>query len=180
MNTKIYIIILFIAFGLFIGYKYGGDINTRVEDSNSTTNDIIEVDTWPTDVTNTEEIVTTTEEIVPTCVDETEGIPVITSLTPTSGPVGTEITLQGCNFAGFEGDLNVWIENASGTKGIVYSEVGSDAKTMNLKLNGPLCQTDNSYSGMPCEAELELIPGEYKIYTMPWGKKSNEVMFNIQ
>ena len=34
--------------------------------------------------------------------------PVITSITPTSGPVGTTIMVNGCNFQGFEGDKVIW------------------------------------------------------------------------
>ena len=112
-----------------------------------------------------------------TCVDEPEGVPVITSISPLSGMVGTKLEIKGCNFSGFEGDKNVWIENDKGVKGILYGERNADNKNIKITLVSPLCQSDNSYSGKECEAKLNLTPGQYKIYTMPWGKKSNEVRF---
>jgi hypothetical protein len=36
------------------------------------------------------------------CVDETEGTPVITSISTNSGTVDTKIVIRGCNFSGFE------------------------------------------------------------------------------
>ena len=48
-----------------------------------------------------------------------------------------------------------------------------------MKIEDKVCKQDNSYSGKPCTSWLNLIPGTYKIYTMPWGKKSNEVSFTI-
>jgi hypothetical protein len=114
-----------------------------------------------------------------TCIDNPEGDPVITSLSSYSGPVGTKLEIRGCNFSGFEGDKNAWIENAQGIKGILYGESGSTSKLLKVTLKSPLCQKDTSYSGLPCDAELILIPGKYKIYVMPWGKKSNEVSFTI-
>ncbi len=116
-----------------------------------------------------------------TCTDElAEGIPVITSVSSISGPVGTKIEIKGCNFAGFEGDKTVWIQDSEGVKGILAGDPGSTAKLLKLTLRSPLCQKDNSYSGLPCEAWLNLVPGIYKIYTEPWGKRSNEVSFTIQ
>lgn len=114
------------------------------------------------------------------CVDKPENAPVITSLSSYSGPVGTKLQIGGCNFNGFEGDLNVWIKNAQGTSGILYSEPGSTAKSMNIVLKPQACQTDESYRGLPCASYLNLTPGTYKIYTIPWGKKSNEATFTIK
>ncbi len=115
-----------------------------------------------------------------TCKDESEGVPVITSLSSDSASVEEKIEIRGCNFSGFEGDKNAWIENREGIKGIFYGEAGSTSKFLKLTLKSPLCQRDNSYSALPCDAWLTLSPGVYKIYTMPWGKKSNEVNFTIK
>lgn len=115
-----------------------------------------------------------------TCVDQPEAAPVITSLSSNSVSVGTKLVISGCNFAGFESDLNVWIENSQGVKGILYSEPGSTAKSMNIILKPQACKTDESYRGLPCASYLNLVPGTYKIYTIPWGKKSNEVVFTVK
>jgi hypothetical protein len=114
-----------------------------------------------------------------TCTDKPEGTPVITSLSTYSGPVGTKFEIRGCNFSGFEGDKNAWIENASGVKGFLPGEVGSTSKLLKVTLKSPLCQKDTTHSGRPCDARLTLTPGIYKIYAMPWGKVSNKVNFTI-
>ena len=115
-----------------------------------------------------------------TCKDEQEGIPVITSISSYSGSIGTKLEINGCNFAGFEGDKNAWIENSQGVKGILYGEPDSTSKKLKVTLKSPLCQQDNSYKGGPCDASLALIPGIYKIYVYPWGKESNKVGFTIK
>lgn len=114
-----------------------------------------------------------------TCVDSDEGSPVITSLSKTSGFLGDKLEINGCNFSGFEGDKVAWIENPEGAKGILYGELDSTAKSIKVVLKSPLCGKDNSYSGLPCGDYLTLMPGSYKIYTEPWGKKSNAVDFII-
>lgn len=114
------------------------------------------------------------------CIDAAEGMPVITSLSVNSGSVGTKLKIYGCNFAGFEGDLNAWIENSQGVKGIFYGASGSTSKLLSVTLDSALCQTDISYSGLPCDAKLSLAPGTYQIYTMPWGKLSNKVDFIVK
>lgn len=113
------------------------------------------------------------------CTDKLDGNPVITSLSAYSGSVGTSLEINGCNFLGFEGDRIALIENDKGEKGILYGKDGSTAKLIKVTLASLLCQKDTSYSGLPCDKYLTLKPGLYKIYTSPWGKKSNEVQFTI-
>ena len=115
-----------------------------------------------------------------TCIDKPEGIPIITWLSNHSGPVGTKLEINGCNFLGFEGDKNAWIENSNGVKGLLRGEAGSTGKLIKATLSSPLCSKDTSYSGLPCDASLTLVSGSYRIYVMPWGKKSNEVGFTIK
>ncbi|MCX6719517.1 MAG: hypothetical protein NTV36_00160, partial [Candidatus Staskawiczbacteria bacterium] len=114
---------------------------------------------------------------------ENNKTPVIESITSGSGLVGTEIEIKGKNLTGFEGDLNAWMENVNGEKGIMYSEIPYDPKgannVMRFKIEDKLCKTDNSYSGLPCVSFLNVVPGVYKIYTMPWGVKSNVVNFEV-
>jgi len=115
-----------------------------------------------------------------TCLDQPEGAPVITSLSNYSGSVGMELEINGCNFAGFEGDKNIWLENGLGIKGILFGESDSTNKLIKITLQSPLCQQDTSYSGLPCDDWLDVVSGKYKLYTMPWGNKSNLVDFIIK
>ncbi len=116
----------------------------------------------------------------PNPVDETP-LPVITSISQSSGPIGTIIELKGQNLAGFEGDLDAIIENSRGEtaflKGIGY--VPGDYKTIRVKIEARICKTNNSYSGLPCKEYLDIVPGTYKIFTSPWGKTSNKVQFIV-
>jgi hypothetical protein len=113
------------------------------------------------------------------CQDGPNLPPFISSLSAYSGKVGDLVEVNGCNFLGFEGDENIWLENAQGLKGIIYGEKGSSIRTLKIVLKSALCQKDNSYSGLPCAAQINLVPGKYKIYTSPWGKDSNKVDFTI-
>lgn len=135
---------------------------------------------------STTPVPTSTVGILPaTCVDEGQGDlagpPVITSISPTSGPIGTKIEIRGCNFSGFEGDKDAWIvsEENSNIGGFLKGEPSLNSKLIVVTLRSPLCMADNSYSGLPCQAYSTLTPGKYKIHTTPWGKQSNEAVFTI-
>ncbi len=108
-------------------------------------------------------------------------LPVITSISQSSGPIGTIITLIGTNLAGFEGDLNAIIENEKGETAFLpgIGSVPVNDKIIKIKIESQLCKKDNSYSGKPCESYLNIIPGTYNIYTAPWGKISNKVKFTV-
>lgn len=108
-------------------------------------------------------------------------LPNISNITPNHGPVGTKIEIIGKNLAGLEGDLNLWFENVAGVKGILYADSRTESNTNRILATIPsrLCQTDESYRGLPCQAWLNLVPGTYKVYTSPWGNKSNVVQFTI-
>ncbi|MCF7834147.1 MAG: hypothetical protein K9L98_02200 [Candidatus Pacebacteria bacterium] len=130
---------------------------------------------------NQNELINQNQTALPAdCIDQQEGVPVITSISSYSGSVGDKIEIKGCNFSGFEGDKNVWMESDNGIRGIIYGEKESTDKSVIFVLKSTLCQTDNSYSGNECEKSLNIIPGVYKIYTTPWGKKSNEVTFTVE
>ncbi|OGG83493.1 hypothetical protein A3A42_04710 [Candidatus Kaiserbacteria bacterium RIFCSPLOWO2_01_FULL_55_25] len=109
--------------------------------------------------------------------------PVISSITPSSGPVGTTIEIQGCNFLGFEGDKILWFTNSGGVKGVIHGESDAGTRTLNtvmrVTLPQTLCQSDNSYSGLPCSASLNFVPGTYTIYSNSWGGNSNAVNFTV-
>lgn len=97
-----------------------------------------------------------------------------------SGPAGTRIEMEGCGFSGFENDKDVWIENAKGEKGIIHGDFAASTNERILfQLASPVCAMNIAYKGGPCPQWMELAPGTYKIYTEPWGKRSNEIRFTI-
>ncbi len=113
--------------------------------------------------------------------DPAEPQPVITSISPSSGPIGTTIELKGNNLAGFEGDLNAWIENSNGEKAFLMG-IGSVPRadaTIRVKIEGQLCKEDLSYKGGTCTSFMKITPGTYSIYTIPWSKISNKVKFTV-
>lgn len=114
-----------------------------------------------------------------TCVDTVGGTPVITSLSHYSGMAGTKLEIHGCNFSGFEGDTNAWIKNSAGAQGVLYGESGSTSKLIRTTLKSPLCKTDTSYTGLPCDNWFLLTPGSYSISVMPWGRSSNSIYFTL-
>jgi hypothetical protein len=114
-------------------------------------------------------------------VDENgNGIPVITSITPKQGSVGTVIDVKGNNFAGFESDKYLWMVNDKGVKGVIYGELPiSTNDFIRFTLKDKYCTVDTSYSGNPCPSYLTIVPGTYTFYAEPWGTKSNVVQFKV-
>jgi hypothetical protein len=121
-----------------------------------------------------------TQTLPASCISKEEGTPVITSLSNYSMTSTGVFEVRGCNFSGFEGDKDVWIESPAGVKGYLYGAHGSSNERIELILTPKLCQQANTYTGNPCESYLDLVPGVYKLYTAPWGKKSNVVLFEIK
>lgn len=113
-------------------------------------------------------------------IPETDG-PVIFSISPSSGPIGTKVELKGQNFSGFEGDKYAWIENTTThVKGIIYGNIGSSTEALiPFTLENKYCTADTSYSGLPCPSYLTVTPGVYDLYVIPWGKMSNKVQFTV-
>lgn len=159
-TTSIVILVVLVALVIYIGYTFAIKSNILPNQQATDTKDRVNLPSG--------------------CKDEPEGQPLITSLSAYSGSVGSKIEINGCNFSGFEGDKIVWIENNKGEKGLLGDEAESTSKLIKTTLKSPLCQKDTSYSGLPCDTWLTLIPGTYKIYVMPWGKKSNTVDFIVE
>ena len=108
-----------------------------------------------------------------------EAEPVITGVNPASGKVGTKISITGKNLRGFEGDLNAWIVDSSGEEGILYGERLEGSDLIKTEIPEKACKADVSYSGAECPEWLEIVPGNYKIYTQPWSKESNKIDFTV-
>ena len=124
---------------------------------------------------------------LPTCIDQQDGSPVINHLTNYSGPIGTILEIKGCNLSGFEGDLNVYFEKSDGKKIMLTDTFGDYAKTdgslIKVVVKEP-CQPGETvygpYSGIPAQCNyVAITPGLYKVYTEPWGKRSNTVNFTV-
>jgi len=116
---------------------------------------------------------------VPVPADPT--LPVIRSILPSSGPIGTVIELKGVNLAGFEGDLDAVIENSKGETAFLPG-IGSVPRTdgiIRVKIEAKECETNTGYSGLPCQKFLDIVPGAYFIYAAPWNKTSNKVQFTV-
>ena len=111
----------------------------------------------------------------------TQPAPVITSINPSSGPIGTIVELKGNNLAGFEGELSAWIENSNGEKAFLpgIGSVPRVDQTIRVQVAGQLCKENLSYKGGPCSSYMTITPGTYRIYTYPWGNMSNTVQFTV-
>jgi len=114
-------------------------------------------------------------------VDSAQPQPTITSISPSSGPVGTIVTLKGTNLAGFEGDLDAVIENSSGQTAFLpgIGEVPRADQTIRVKIADKICTVNTGYSGAPCPSYMAITPGVYNLYTAPWGNESNKVQFTV-
>ena len=122
--------------------------------------------------------------------DEEVGIeakPVIYSISPSYGPVGTTVKINGAHMAGFESDLEFYFERADGKTAMLtydYSVSGKpDGDGVKITIKEP-CQKGQTiygrYSGIPSTCDyVALTPGKYKVYTKPYGQKSNVVEFTI-
>lgn len=125
-----------------------------------------------------------------TCKDELDGVPVITSISPASGLVGTEVEIRGCNLGGFEGDLDAVFVRSDGEEIPLYGGTwypgygGAEPGKLIKIIVRPYCESGSvtgRYSGItsPCET-VNVTPGTYKVYAEAWGKKSNEALFIIK
>lgn len=119
--------------------------------------------------------------------------PIITSISPASGAIGTVVEIRGNNLSGFEGDLIAVFKRSDGkTVGLhsvapYYSgHAGDPVNTTLIEVKvEPPCQKGQTvyapYSGKPSVCDyFEFTPGIYKVYVNPWGKKSNEVQFTVK
>ncbi len=134
--------------------------------------------------------VTPSQSLPTTCVDEAHAVggkdlpPVITSISPISGPSGTKVEIRGCNLAGFEGDQVAIFERSDGKKLYFYGS-GYNEKMMTVKVeaNCPTGSETGRYSGITSSCEtVQALPGTYKVYVITWGDqfKSNSTTFTVK
>ncbi len=113
--------------------------------------------------------------------------PYISSIAPSYGPKGTVVEIKGSVLSGFESDVYFFFERSDGKvvrlSGVVPLHAVEGTQTASVVLKEP-CQkgeiVGGDYSGIPNPCYyVQLTPGIYKVYTRPWGTKSNEVEFTI-
>ena len=122
-------------------------------------------------------------------IDPLESWPAIEAVRPSKAKIGSVIELVGYNLSGFEGDLDAWIVDSSGDTAYLppsenlypekYKEILPGKEIIRVRLDKELCRANVSYKGGDCPSFMALRPGTYKIYTDPWGKKSNSVSIEI-
>ena len=126
---------------------------------------------------------------VATCAGRDPMKPYIISLSPTSGPAGTKVTIKGCNLAGFEADLNATFVRSDGKiiplyAGTAYRKTPSVAEEQSMTVTvTTYCPTGSIiglYSGAPQKCDtVEATPGAYSVYVETPSGKSNAVTFTL-
>ena len=122
----------------------------------------------------------TTPPLAQPCPNSEHGEPQITGLSPTTLRTGQSLNIVGCNFAGFEGDIRIWIENELGEQGLLLASNGATANHITLAVPAKVCRVDVSYSGQDCPTSLDLATGNYYIYAAAWGQTSNRLSLVIK
>jgi peptidoglycan hydrolase-like protein with peptidoglycan-binding domain len=105
------------------------------------------------------------------------GIPQITSINPTYGRVGTQITIYGTNFSGDTtvhfgagGRMHVATANSYGGGNYVYFMIPSTVSPCDLQ----------GYSDYCTQYAQNVTPGQYQIYISTQGGSSNALTFTVQ
>lgn len=121
------------------------------------------------------------------CVVQDKFKPLITSIVPSSGPVGTRVQINGCNLSGFEADLNATFARSDGAiiplyggtlyrKNIEAAEPQSMAVTFQTYC--PSGSVIGLYSGLEQKCTtVEATPGVYQVYVVTPEGTSNTVSF---
>ena len=91
----------------------------------------------------------TSNQMMPNLLEDTTPAPVLNSIYPLSGSIGTEFTLSGQNLNGFEGTTYLTLVNSSGQKGVIgvnsYSPQG--VTTLKFVLPSSMCTVSLGESG---------------------------------
>lgn len=123
----------------------------------------------------------TSNNMVVNLLEDTTPAPVLNSIYPSSGSIGTEFTLSGQNLNGFEGTTYLTLVSQSGQKGVIgvnsYSPQG--VTTLKFVLPSSMCTVSLGESGKPCPSYFVVTPGSYQIYAQPWSKQSNALNLTI-
>ncbi len=105
-----------------------------------------------------------------------ENTPVIDSITPSNGHVGTEIKIKGKNLVDAGGNQNIVIVNNK--EELAYlgfgDATGSDVRDSNGKflywsylkvtIGSKICKNRSTNAGLPCKAWMTILPGNYQMF----------------
>ena len=117
--------------------------------------------------------------------------PIITSISQSSGPIGTVVELKGYNLLENRGDQNLIIENSKGEVASFgfgnpeHLKLSEKYVSMKFNLSEKVCKQWGTDMGGPCtKGWMTIVPGEYKIYVAINGftdtsAMSNKVAFTI-
>lgn len=115
----------------------------------------------------------------------------ITSVSPLATKIGDTVLVKGYGFRGFEGDVDLSIENSSGIKALVCYSNGVEANpcgfagnmnddgNISFVLASKYCSVKNYQISTDCQSFMNIVPGKYSLYVSPWGKASNKVYFTV-
>lgn len=184
--TLIVIVVLFVAAA---GATYYGAVSVP-----SSLNQVSSDTSTPPAATSTAETSAPTDKPAPTtpvatCAGRDPMKPYILSISPTSGPAGTKVTIKGCNLSGFEGDVGVTFERSDGKKigvavGTLMRKIIDVAEeqtiTGTIQTECPTGTEIGAYSGLETKCDTVVpTPGVYTVYTITPSGKSNTVTFTV-
>ena len=110
-----------------------------------------------------------------------DGTYTITSITPSSGPIGTEIVLKG-NFSGLEYATAFHFENEISSQDTLIGFMPSQG-TGGFSVEDTMCSQTLGGSGLPCPAgsAITITPGKYYVYfeNLATNEISNKVQFTV-
>ena len=103
----------------------------------------------------------------------------ISSISPSSGPIGTTIVFSGTGFMAH--DTLVWMVKGT-QKGLLWggspvSNLGN--QYIQATLTAKLCQQYTGGSGLQCSSWMDITPGVYEVYIENQYGKSNSVNFTV-
>ena len=99
--------------------------------------------------------------------------PTVSALTPTSGPVGTNITLSGSGFAAEHNTVKFG-------SGYIKDVPSPDGRTMRVTVPATLDQCPPP-TGTACLAPSRIVtPGMYGVAVVNGGATSNELQFTVR
>jgi hypothetical protein len=118
--------------------------------------------------------------------------PSITSISKSSGPIGTIIELKGYYLLADRGDQNLFIKNSKGEVATfgegdpTHIDLSKKYVSMKFTLGEKACKQWITNAGFSCKSWMTIVPGEYKIYVGVVSDKatnvsvlSNEVRFIV-
>jgi hypothetical protein len=134
---------------------------------------------------STEPEVVLKPEIVAEDLPDLPARPILANVTPTNGQTPLNLKIVGRNLRGFEGDIHFYLENKAGQKAVILVQENSVTQTstgdqqVEFEVKQQMCTEILTYKGGECSSFLIIEPGMYKIYTAPWGQKSNKFDFIV-